>query len=380
MGAETEIRWLRSLPIESFKASRIDAEAGIIYDVVMVETGEAKGHGFHMEEEFIDDIVAYDLKHFSKRGVPARFGHPGASDNTMGMQMGHFENVRKRKGPRGKMQAIADLHLLDAAEDSPTKPGMKSYVLKMAAEAPDFMMSSIVFRGSNYYQRNKKGEKVIIRNSWDADDSMGKVFIEFGDEGQHYFTDLVDQGAATDNLFSAHSNPHLFVSQAQIFFGENPGILEFVKNNPAKLLEFLTKIGVDLPAAEHKSTFKMSGLKDFLFGKKNEAPEGVDADEIQKFKAELETVKGDIANLQAEKSAADAKVASLTTDLNTATEQVKNLTAELNAAKEKITELEAIPGAEETKGKTDNGGVDEDEKLYDQNPITKKAKARLAKA
>lgn len=124
----------------------------------------------------------------------------------------------------------------------------------------------------------------------------------------------------------------------------------------------------------------MSTLTDFLFGKKNEAPENVDAGEVQKFKEELDTVKGQITALQVENDAAAKRVNDLTTELKTANEKVTSLTSELAAANEKIKELEAIPGAEETKGKTDNGGVDEDEKLYDQNPITKKAKARLAKA
>jgi hypothetical protein len=378
MSAENDIRWLRSLPVQSFAAGQIDEENGIIHDVVMVEEGPAKGHGVHLESEFVTDLVAYDIRVFGSRGVPARFGHPGASDNTMGMQMGHYQNIRKRKGDKGQMQAIGDLHLLDAAEISPSKPNMKSYVLRMAKEAPDFMMSSIVFKASKYYQKKDNGHKHYV-NFDEFGDPINllpdkKVFVEFGETGQHYFTDLVDKGAATDSLFSAQANPHLFVSQAQIFFSEQPALLEFVKNNPAKVLEFLTNIGVAFPAPEH-TKFTMASLTDYLFGTKKEAPEGVNADELAALKTEFEAVKGDIASLKTELQTSNGKVTSLTAELKTATDKVDSLTTELKTAKDRVTELEAIPGEKPTKGKTESGDVEE--KAYMQNPITKKAKARF---
>lgn len=377
MGSEKEIRWLRGLPVQAFAKGQIDHENGIIKDVVMVEEGEAKGHEVHLESEFIADLVAYDQKYFSSRGVPARFGHPGASDNTMGMQMGFYKNVRKRKGDQGQMQAIADLHLLDAAEVSPTRPNMKSYVLQMAEEAPDFIMSSIVFMPGKYYQRKGNGHKNYVASPWSADPEMGNVFVEFGEDGRHFFTDLVDQGAATNNLFSAQSNPHLFVSQAELFLADNPQLAQFIIANPAKVLEFLTGIGMKTPTQEPKpSTINMSKLFEFLTGKSTVAPEGTDPNEMAQLQSDFAAARVEITNLKAAQKAAEDKVTSLTAELTTATGKVTSLTAELATATERVKELEKEPAEKPTTGRTAPAEGSE-EKAYMRSPITQKAKARF---
>src|SRR6056297_1264539 len=104
------VRWLKSQPvILSFEEGQIDADNGIITDVVMCQAGPAKGHGWHLEESFVEQLVAYDQKHYSEgNGLKARFGHPALSDTTMGSQMGYFKNYRFQDG-----KAIADLHLLN---------------------------------------------------------------------------------------------------------------------------------------------------------------------------------------------------------------------------------------------------------------------------
>lgn len=370
-----DVRWYKSLPISSFKESDIDVENNVIRNVVMVEEGEAKGHGVHLESEFITQIVEYDNANFGTRGVPGRFGHPGASDNTMGMQMGFFKNVRKRKSTSGKMQAIAELHLLAAADESPTHPGMTSYILKMAAEAPDFLMSSIVFTHTALYQRKANGHKHHIKYEWEADPELGNVFVEFGENGRHYFTDLVDQGAATDNLFSAKANPKLFISQAEIFLAEHPELKQFIQQNPISVQNFLHSIGA--APAPVKPHISMSSISDFLFGKSN-APEGVDATELNQLKADLAEVKGNISQLQADLATAKATNTQLQADLTAATAKNTQLQTELTTAKARVTELEAIPGAEPTKGPT-APAEQTGKRAYEVSPITERARARFAK-
>lgn len=374
---KNDVRWYKSLPISSFKEADIDAEAGIIRNVVMVEEGEAKGHGVHLESEFITQIVEYDNANFGTRGVPGRFGHPGASDNTMGMQMGFYKNIRKRKSSAGKMQAIGDLHLLEASQESPTHPGMRSYLLKMAAEAPDFLMSSIVFIGTALYQRKTNGHKRYVKfdidGHWDADPELGNVYVEFGDKGRHYFTDLVDQGAATNNLFSAQANPKLLVSKAEIFLAEHPELKQFIQANPDKVQQFLHSIGAaPAPAKPHIS---MSKITDFLFGK-GDAPDGVDAAELTQLKADLAEVKSNITQLQTELSTAKATITQLQSDLTAATAKNTQLQTELTTAKARVTELEAIPGAEPTKGTT-APAAELGKKAYEESPVTAKARARF---
>ena len=150
------ITQLRTTPrFLELSASNIDAENGIIRDVVMAEEGEAKGHGINIDAQFIADLVAYDQANYAKSGVRVRFDHP--SGGAMGSQLARMKNVRKRKSDEGKMQAIADLHLLQAAKQSPTHGDMYSWVLAMAKEDPEFIMSSIVFSPGEYFQKKGNG-------------------------------------------------------------------------------------------------------------------------------------------------------------------------------------------------------------------------------
>jgi len=47
-------------PLGQFAEGDIDAESGIIRNVVMCQEGEAKGHGVHLEGEFIEALAKYD--------------------------------------------------------------------------------------------------------------------------------------------------------------------------------------------------------------------------------------------------------------------------------------------------------------------------------
>lgn len=338
------IRWMKSRPLPlEFDASRVDLEAGILYDVVMCEEGEAKGHGVHLEAEFIEDLVAYDIKYFTKRGLKSRFGHPGASDDTLGTQMGYFHNFRTRK-KGGKMQAIADLHLLDAADLSPTKPQMKQWVLAMADEAPDFLMMSIVFRPGRYYQWGKNSKKkyvweyVITKDEqgdeyakWvSSDPALGKVFVEFGSKGEHYYTDSVEAGAATNSLFSAEANPHLYVSQADRFLEEHPHIKSFMQQHPEKVEAFLATVGVNIS-------------KPLMSQETPPAPKTLLQKFFSAFSAEDETAfRQEIFQLEKAKDAADKRVAELSSQVAELQKAVDNHATELSTRDARISELEAL--------------------------------------
>ena len=340
------IKWMRSRPMSAdFSAAKIDAENGVISDVVMVQAGEAKGHGVHLEDEFINDLVAYDLKHYGDRGVKARLGHPGASDNTMGTQLGYFTNIRTRK-KGGKMQAIGDLQLLQSADISPEKPNMREWVLSMSQEAPDWIMSSIVFRPGRYYQKKKDGGKKYI---WEytivkdedgvesaqwvySDPKLGNIYVEFGDKGEHYFTDLVEDGAATENLFSTDANPHLFVSKALAWLDENPTFKSFAIANPGKVFAFLEELGIT-----YQKPSRMS-LLETIFGKKTPTEETV-------LSAE------EITDLRTKMAQADEALTSATDNFKEAATQIEALKAdlaahktELQAARSRVAELEAQLG------------------------------------
>lgn len=372
-----QIRWMRSQPRAlEFDAARIDAEKGILYDVVMAEEGDAKGHDLTLEEEFILDLVAYDRKHYSKIGLKNRFGHPNASEDTMGTQMGRFLNFRTRKKD-GKMQAIADLHLLEASNLSPTKPNMKEWMVTMAQEAPDFVMQSIVFKPGRYYQKYKDGSKRYIweyqktkqqdgsvAETWiSSDPVLGKVFVEFGPKGEHYYTDTVEAGAATESLFSNDASPHLFVSKALSWLEDHPELKSFAQQHPDKVFEFLSQLGIQLQPQKPKN--QMS-LLEKLFGKKPITEDILmSAEEITELRSKMAEVETLLSNSTKELETLKTEIAALKQTI-TAKE------TELTAANTRIAELEAEPAGSHTNGDRGDEG-DGDVKSYHKDPMTAKA-------
>lgn len=374
-----DIRWFKSNPLPlDFAADRIDRENGVLYDVVMAEEGEAKGHGLHLEAEFIADLVSYDAKYYSKRGLKNRFGHPGASEDTLGTQMGYFTNFRTRK-KGSKMQAIADLQLLSAADISPTKPNMREWMIQMSEEAPDFVMMSIVFKPGRYYQKQKDGKKKYIweyvptkdddGNTYDrwvsSDSALGKVFVEFGSKGEHYYTDTVEAGAATDNLFSTEANPHLFVSKALSWLDEHPELKNFARQHPDKVQEFLQSLGIN---QNPKKPLKMSILE-LIFGKEKATEEvALSAEQIQELRDNMTKVETTLAaaqkalsDLQAEADKQKAEFAAKETELAT--------------AQARIAELEALAADVHTKGARENKEEKEEKTpAYLSDPATERAR------
>jgi hypothetical protein len=242
------VRRFKSAPLSLKQAAKdtplsIDAENGIIHNVIMCQVGEAKGHGVHLEQSFIDALVAYDNQNFSN-GLKARFDHPALCEGTMGTQLGKFTNFRVVED-----KAVADLQLLAAADASPKHPQMREWTLKMAQESPDFLMSSIVFSIKDLYQYNADGEKVILTRDEEGylenyDEKAGNIYISMD---KHFYTDIVEAGAATDSLFSEQFNSDKFGIRAVEFFEDNSDVLDFLKESPEKVAEFLTKLGVTLP-------------------------------------------------------------------------------------------------------------------------------------
>lgn len=379
MSAEHDTRWLRSRPTDGgFQSGNIDAENGIIRDVVMVQEGEAKGHDVFLEGSFISDIVKYDNKHFSKTGVKARFGHPGASSETMGTQMGAFHNFRERQ-VGGKMQAIADLHLLDSANESPTHPGMRDWMLKMAAERPDFVMSSIVFKASYYYQKAPDGTEHVLKFSSDPFDGekfsnhkpeYGNVFVKFG---QHYYTDMVEAGAATESLFSNQVNSHLFVAQADEFLQEHPNIKEFIKANPDKVTAFFASLGIQI--VQPQPHMQKYTLWQWLSGEAS-APSA--QEDIDQLRVELNALKTDVQALKQGKEAAENRVAELTQELTTATEalrasqeEVRSLNAQIVALGDEVELLKQQPAGAHPGGQAAANGT-----VLSKTPVWDRVKAQ----
>lgn len=363
-------KWFKSKPIvPGFSPEKVDREAGIIRDVVMAQAGEAKGHGFSVDQSFIEDLVNYDIKHYNKTGLKARFGHPGMSDSTMGKQMGVFRNFRLREN-----QAIADLHLLDSADQSPTAPGMREWMLSMATERPDFVMSSIVFKVGNFYQFNDKGERVPL-----AVDRWGDPIAQFDGQdiyatmADHFYTDIVEQGAITDHLFSQQFNQHSFAVQAVEFVQEHPDLLAFLRSHPEKLAEFAEKLGIDMSTEKKSFADHLRGLRSFLLGESDEAPsreemnQALDAEGLrEELRTELETAhNAQLAELQTQLDAANARIQELTSEVETLTTTNTELSATIAQHETTISELRERVPEEHTELEKEGAKTGEGQKALD---------------
>lgn len=214
----------------------VDFEKRVITDVIMCQVGEAKGHGVHLEQSFIEDGIAYANKHHAKIGLKCRFGHPAMSNDALGTEVGRFRNFRVVDD-----KMVADLHIYQSANLSPTHPGAGDWILSMADEDPHAIMCSIVFVPGKYFQYDADGNKIQVRyydkdGNWVSANPKMKTYVEMK---ELWNTDLVDEGAATDKLFSALANPDKFAVIATEFLDQHPKIAEFLAQHPDKLQEFL---------------------------------------------------------------------------------------------------------------------------------------------
>lgn len=235
----------------------------------MCQVGEAKGHNVHLEQSFIDDGISYAQKVHADKGMKARFGHPSMSNETLGSEMGRFKNFRV-EGDR----MLADLHLFESANLSPTHPGMKDWMLAQAKEDPEAIMCSIVFSADHYYQRTEKGEKYKLKRAysdkdglvWVSDDQSfkynpdSKVYVALK---ELMFCDIVDQGAATDKLLSEQFNSDKFSVIATQFFNDHPKIDSFLQENPDKIFEFLNQRFNITEKADRSFVDKLKSLFNF---------------------------------------------------------------------------------------------------------------------
>ena len=360
-------RWLKSEPFNlNFTPEQIDEENGIIRDVVMAQVGPAKGHGYWLEQGFIDRLVAYDQKHHSEKGLKARFGHPAMSDTTMGKQMGYFKNFRVREG-----DAIADLHLLESANLSPSNPGMRQWMLSMAQEAADFVMSSIVFRTFSFYQYDPEdGQRVDLEIDRYGDPrtkfNNERVYVDFNEENgdRHLYTDLVEAGAATNALFSQQFNQDKFAVRVVSFLQENPDILSFIQANPQKIVEMCETLNIPIEMNTKKEKMGLwRQLGQLLFTEETEVADETEVEETT-IEESVETPEEDVV---AEETVSETQYNELAEQMRELQEMIAQLQAQIEA-------LETKPLAAPTSYEEETSTGDENEAFM--CPTTLKAMGR----
>lgn len=200
----------RIKPLRGAGEPNVDFANDVIKNVVLVEEGEAKGHGVWLDAKFINDIA----KQGAAAGeIKSRFGHPNMCSNSLGDYIGCFKNFSSRR-QLGKMQAIADLHLDRSVADKSPKydKSLTDYILQFAAERPNMFGNSIVFAGIEEERKVKEDGKEVK-----------KAYMILTDNG-FSASDIVDDPAATSGMFSE--------------FNIANQVTEFIKNSEIDITQF----------------------------------------------------------------------------------------------------------------------------------------------
>jgi hypothetical protein len=208
-------RYLSTPPIFSAPVTSIDRDNGIIRGVTIAPVGPAKGHDGFVDKTFLLQLVENAAS--KAAGIKARFGHPNMCTTALGTYLGRFKNFSY-----ANYKVNADLYLDNTARNTPSGD-LFNYVLDMAERNPDMFGASIVF---------EIAESVFLTEDKDGK----KVKNEYFRLKELRATDIVDEPAATDGLFSANTFPGI----ATQFLDENPQILELIFSKPDSIVEFLS--------------------------------------------------------------------------------------------------------------------------------------------
>lgn len=234
--------------------SNIDQDKGILYDVVLCQAMQprgAAGESYIKTEtevlpvtiktpvEFISRLVKIGEKQ-GENGHQVRFGHPGMCDQVLGTYAGRAKNIRQRGN-----QVIADIHLSDASQNAPGMGNLRQYILDLASEDSEAIMMSIVFTPGEHYYINADGSREI----WTGDENQVKYMASLADVDRviyetvmdWHFTDFVDQGANTTDLFRDNHGNELLSDRVFHFLDTNPEVWEILANQPEIVERFINR-------------------------------------------------------------------------------------------------------------------------------------------
>ena len=208
-------KYFSTPPIFSAPVSKVDRDIGLIQGITIARVGPAKGHFGFIDRTFLLQIVENAAT--KTAGVKARFGHPNMCSSAIGTYLGRFKNYSYSGD-----QVKADLFLDSTAKSTPNGD-LFAYVLDMAETNPDMFGASIAF---------ETADSEIIEEEADGK----KIKKEYFRLKELRATDIVDEPAATDGLFSADSFPAISTQ----FLDENPQVLEIIFSKPDSVIEFLS--------------------------------------------------------------------------------------------------------------------------------------------
>jgi len=206
----------------------VSKEYNKITNVAIATTGEAKGHGVSLDQDFIENIAR--LGNEKSKGIKARFGHPAMSGDALGTFLGRWTNFRTENNI-----ARADLTISETAQSSPSG-NLSSYIFDMAEKESDMFGASIVFEPGRYYKKDEDNNKIYPRDQ-EYVHIDGPEYIEIK---KLHAADLVDEPAANEGLFSKWSG-NTIASKVSDFLDENPVIYSLVEKHPDIIQGFMER-------------------------------------------------------------------------------------------------------------------------------------------
>lgn len=129
-------------------------DAGLIRGAAVITVGEALGHGFWIDQEFVDSVATQLNRQQS--GSKVRFTHPDMSGDGLGKHLGKMKDAEV-----DGRTVRADLHFTETSHDTPDGD-LATYVMNLADESPEDFGLSIVFerdRGAMDRHRSKYTDK-----------------------------------------------------------------------------------------------------------------------------------------------------------------------------------------------------------------------------
>lgn len=167
----------------------VDREAKIIRGYVLAQEGPFKSEGRgEFDRAALAEIVR--LTNAARKGLRSRFAHPSLSDDGIGKYLGRARGAwLDQSGP--VWRARADLHLAASSFDTPSGD-LGGYVLRLAAEDPDALSTSLVIKPEEEYRLNPDGTR--------QKDADGNPLPPLWRPVALFATDVVDTGDAVDGM------------------------------------------------------------------------------------------------------------------------------------------------------------------------------------
>jgi DNA-directed RNA polymerase subunit RPC12/RpoP len=167
---------------------KYDAEADVIHGVRIVSVGEAKGHGFYCDDEFVNDTVSAINSH--QLGLKSRFGHPSMSSSALGTFLGRVKNAERKEFENGEISAVGSLYFDKTAHKTPNGD-LATYVRELAESDPNAFGTSIVFSWEKKEYAKDKSDGRIHKHVGEQGDELDLVKLH-----TLYADDVVDDPAA----------------------------------------------------------------------------------------------------------------------------------------------------------------------------------------